>query len=113
MKNLIFMFFASMLLFCSCDRLDTAVGGYSKTRRISDSEKELFTTLTASIEGVEYRPMNVATQVVAGTNYRFLCKAREVENGKKGDKYYAVVVIHKPLPHQGEPRIIEIERQKR
>ncbi len=71
----------------------------------------MFTSVTASIEGVEYKPMNVATQVVAGTNYRFLCKAKEM-NGE-GKKYYAAIVIHLPLPGQGEPRLLSIEREER
>jgi len=51
---------------------------------------------------------------VAGTNYRFLCKAREIKaDGKRGKKFYAVVVLYRPLPGQGEPRVTSIERQKR
>ena len=99
------------MLFCGCDATNTAVGGYSKTRRLSDSERAMFTSVTASIEGVEYKPMNVATQVVAGTNYRFLCKAKEM-NGE-GKKYYAAIVIYLPLPGEGEPRLLSIEREER
>lgn len=111
MKHNILILLLCTMLFCSCGLADTAVGGYTKTRRLSVEERELFTSATSSIEGVEYKPMNVATQVVAGTNYRFLCKAKET--GKGGKKYYAAIVIHKPLPGEGEPRVISIEREER
>ena len=111
MKHNILILLLCTMLFCGCDATNTAVGGYSKTRRLSDSERAMFTSVTASIEGVEYRPMNVATQVGAGTNYRFLCKAKEM-NGE-GKKYYAAIVIHLPLPGEGEPRLLSIEREER
>lgn len=91
-----------------------SVGGYTEARRLKDNEKELFDKYVARIGDVEYEAMNVATQVVAGVNYRFLCKGREVKaDGSRGKKFYAVIVLHKPLPDRGEPRIISIERQKR
>lgn len=91
-----------------------SVGGYTEARRLKDNEKELFAKYVARIGDVEYEAMNVATQVVAGVNYRFLCKGREVKaDGSRGKKFYAVIVLHKPLPDRGEPRIISIERQKR
>ena len=111
---------AAMSLCCSCDRLsnifstpDSAstnqVGGYSESRRLTDREKELFDEYVARIGDVEYEAL-----IVAGTNYRFLCKAREIKaDGKRGKKFYAVVVLYRPLPGQGEPRVTSIERQKR
>ena len=68
----------------------------------------------AKIADVKYEPINVATQIVAGTNYRFLCKGREVKaDGKRGKKFYATIILHRPLPDRGEPRILSIERQTR
>lgn len=46
-------------------------------------------------------PQSVATQVVAGTNYKFIC-TDDSENVVK-------VVIFKPLPDQGEPKVLSIE----
>lgn len=102
--------FAAVVL-CSCSPRQASVGGYSQTRSLTQSEEQLFQSATASIEGVDYEPVNVATQVVAGTNYRFLCKAREQQGNRK--KYYAVVVIYKPLAGEGEPRITSIVREER
>lgn len=110
----------TMALSCvnvSCDSVvgsadnSAIVGGFSEPRRLSDEEALLFESVASKVAGVNYTPMNVATQIVAGTNYRFLCKGKDVERG--GKKFYAVIVVHKPLPNQGEPRILSIERQAR
>lgn len=114
-----------VLLLCgsvSCDKLQDVfgnqsqshvVGGYSKPHNLSDEEQIIFEQATNSLQGVEYKPINVATQIVAGVNYRFLCKARRVdENGKKGKRFYAVIVVHKPLSG-GELRILSIEKQQK
>lgn len=86
-------------------------GGYSKPRPLTEDEKALFEAAVKGLEGVAYKPMNVATQVVAGTNYRFLCRGRET--ARKGKRFDAVIVVYKPLPGQGEPRIASVDRQKR
>lgn len=112
-------------LFCgstSCEKVKSlvgieesqgVVGGYSKPHNLSDEELSIFEQATAKLQGVEYKPMNVATQIVAGVNYRFLCKARRIdENGKKGKRYYAAIVVHKPLNGQGELRILSIDKQQ-
>ena len=53
-------------------------------------------------------------QIVAGVNYRFLCKARRVdEGGKRGKRYYATIVVHKPLAGRGDLQILSIEKQSR
>ena len=116
----IYTLIAALLLSCaciSCDRIfnsspeEAVVGGYSEQRKLSDEERALFDNVVADVAGVKYTPINVSTQIVAGVNYRFLCKGKEQERG--GKKFYAVIVVHKPLPNAGEPRIISIERQSR
>lgn len=90
------------------------VGGYTKPHSLSDQEQEIFQRATTSLHGVEYKPMNVATQIVAGVNYRFLCKAwRLNEKGKRDKRYYATIVVHKPLAADAELQILSIERQSR
>ncbi len=86
------------------------VGGYSKPRKLTKDEKALFEEAVQGLEGVEYKPLNVATQVVAGTNYRFICRGRET--ARKGKRFDAVIVVYKPLPGQGEPRVTSVDRQK-
>lgn len=111
-----------MLSLAGCDQLSSlfdgnseAVGAYSKQRRLTAEQEALFHSVTESLSPrVEYKPMNVGVQVVAGTNYRFLCKGREIKSdGSRGEKIYAEIIIHQPLPGQGEPRIISISRQRR
>ena len=120
LTSLIVLLSALSLGFTSCEKLreigfgkeqQGVVGGYSAPHNLSDEELAIFEQATSGLQGVEYKPMNVATQIVAGVNYRFLCKGKEQERG--GKKFYAVIVVHKPLPNAGEPRIISIERQSR
>ena len=90
------------------------VGGYSKLRKLSAEEVALFERAVSGLQGAEYKPVSVATQIVAGVNYRFLCKARSIdESGKRGKRFYAVIVVHKPLAGQGEERILSIEKGKK
>lgn len=117
----IFLVISSIFTFSSCENLKTflnpeqehIVGGYSKPRNITNEEVALFKQVTASLQGVEYKPKSVSTQIVAGTNYRFLCNARTIDNnGKKGKRHYAAIVIHKPLNPEEKPRILSIDRQQ-
>ena len=84
-------------------------GGYSEPRPLTDEEAVLFKKVTEGLDGVEYTPQSVAKQIVAGTNYRFICKAVPVTRNPR--PYEAIVVVYQPLPGQGEPRITEITRQ--
>lgn len=122
--SIILLLAATLCSFSSCEKLsevfspqnsqEGVVGGYSKPRNLTDEDIALFEQATAQLQGVEYKPMNVATQIVAGVNYRYLCKARRIdESGKKGKRFYAAIVVHKPLAGQGEPRILSIEKQSR
>lgn len=85
----------------------TLAGGYSAPRPLTAKEKTLFEKATASLEGVAYDPQSVQTQVVAGTNYRFHCKAHTLQDALK--TYEAEITVFVPLPSQGgEPEITSI-----
>ena len=120
-KLYVLILLVSVTFFAGCDDLksvfdfgEKSVGAYSRQRRPTDVQKALFYEVTASLgDRVEYEPMNVGVQVVAGTNYRYFCKGREKMSDGKTQKIYAEIIIHQPLPGQGEPRIISISRQKR
>lgn len=84
------------------------VGGYTAQRPLDEREKELFENVTAGLTGVRYTPRSVATQVVAGTNYRFVCTA--VTATREPQSYKAEVTVFQPLPGQGEARITGIRR---
>ena len=83
-------------------------GGYTQQRPLSDAERALFRQVTDSLAGVSYTPESVATQVVAGTNYRFVCTAKAATPDLA--TYKAEVVVYQPLPGQGEPKITKITR---
>lgn len=83
-------------------------GGYTQQREPTAEELTLFKTAMATLDGVNYVPESVATQVVAGKNYRFVCKATPVVPNPQS--FHAAVVIYQPLPGKGEPTITSIER---
>ena len=51
---------------------------------------------TRGTKAQNLRPQSVAIQVVNGLNYKYLCTSED------GRTRYAVI-IHRPLPHSGEP----------
>lgn len=83
-------------------------GGYTQQRPLSDAERALFRQATDSLTGVSYTPESVATQVVAGTNYRFVCTAKAATPDPAA--YEAEIIVYQPLPGRGEPKITKITR---
>lgn len=83
-------------------------GGYTQQRPLDAEELELFEKVTEKLLGVTYTPESVATQVVAGTNYRFLCTATTVT--REPQTYKAEITVFCPLPGRGEPKITAIKR---
>ena len=49
--------------------------------------------------GVSYTPESVATQVVAGTNYRFICTAKTTTPGL--ETYEAEIIVFQPRAGAG------------
>lgn len=60
------------------EKIPPVVGGYTEYRELSDEDKTLFAK--AYKGDVKLTPQSVATQVVAGLKYKFVCKD---ESGKK------------------------------
>lgn len=86
-------------------------GGFTAFRKAKESEKELFTKMIGTITGVKYELLAVATQVVNGTNYAFLCESKLMY--KDDISYNTFVIVHQPLPQVNEPPMIkEIRRVK-
>ncbi|WP_418991765.1 hypothetical protein [Alistipes sp.] len=83
--------------------LETMTGAYAEARTPNGEELTLFEYATEGLTGVRYTPESVSTQVVAGTNYRFVCTAQPAAQNKTA--YRVEIVIYRPLPGQGEPRI--------
>jgi len=78
------------------------VGAYTEGRIPTKDEIELFKDTYKG--GIELTPITVSTQVVAGTNYKFVCK------DKCGSTYK--VVIYQKLPaYGGEAEVTSIEKE--
>lgn len=71
---------------------------------LSESDQAVFKEALSGLLGVSYTPLAVATQVVSGTNYCFLCKALPVYPNAQG--FAAQVYVYKPL--QGGAHVTQI-----
>lgn len=75
------------------------LGGYTEYRELDDNDRQLFESTYTDKR--KLTPQRVASCVVAGLKYRFVCvdkKGREV-----------IVVIFQPLPGRGEPHVVKVE----
>lgn len=100
----------SLLLYgCGSDAPETSshtmVGGYTEDRELTPDDLEIFVAPLTEEQLATYEPLTVATQVVAGTNYRFYCSV--MVNGQASDEY-AYVYIFKPLDPDEGPTLTEI-----
>ncbi|SHO57311.1 hypothetical protein [Vibrio quintilis] len=86
--------------------VDTIAGGWTKYRKLTPEDRAVFDEAMAGFVGVIYDPYEVATQVVAGTNYRYKCNARLP--GPEECMWEAVVEIFQPL--EGKPYLVNINR---
>ena len=82
------------------DTQEHLVGAYTDGRKVSKEELELFQTTYKG--DVKLTPISVSTQVVAGTNYKFICRDK---NGKK----YQVVIYQKLPCYGGESEVTSVE----
>ncbi len=78
-------------------------GGWSETETpaVTDEAKTALEKATETLTGAEYTPVALlATQVVAGTNYRILCESRAtVPNAETG---YVIVTVYADLQGNAE-----------
>lgn len=76
-------------------------GGYTQQRNLTKQDKQLFKNTYKGKD--KLTPISVATQVVNGTNYKFICKDK---HGKK-----VTVIIYQSLPHMGsKSKVVSINR---
>lgn len=83
---------------------EDVVGGYTEEREPTADEIAMFDKVMGEVTGVGYEPLKVATQVVAGTNYKFYCKTTTMD--ADATEGYAYVTIFEPL--EGEPELGDI-----
>lgn len=82
------------------------MGGFSEQRPLTAEDSAVFATATKDYAYLKLAPLSVATQVVAGTNYLFVCTT----SGFNRPPTETMVKIFKPLPGRGEPELIVMEK---
>ena len=83
------------------------VGGFTDFRPLFADDSLLFNQVMADYSYLKMVPKSVATQVVAGTNYKFIVEMTE----PSGNVVDAEVNVFKPLPGRGEPQMMSVEKQ--
>ena len=87
------------------EQQEALVGGWTAFHPVTPEDKKVFDEAMQGFVGVKYTPLEVSTQVVNGTNYRFRCDASvppaEVV-------WQAIVEIYQPI--QGKPHVVAITR---
>lgn len=86
---------------------EAVTGGWEAARdgTVTKELQELFDQAAEGLTGVSYTPIELLeTQLVAGTNYRFLCESRVVVPGAETGK--TLVTVYKDL--EGNARITDI-----
>jgi hypothetical protein len=83
-----------------------AVGGYGPFEPLDAKTKDIFAKALTGLTGVGYTPLIVATQVVAGTNYLYMCNGHVV--APDAPSYPVEVIIFQPL--NGPPHISSFKR---
>ena len=73
---------------------------------ISPEAQKVFKEAMEHIVGVKYTPVAVATQVVAGMNYCFICEGQVVYPGSPETAFKIYIYV----PPQEKPQIVAIER---
>lgn len=86
-------------------RMKNSAGSFSNFREITKEENQLFEETLKNYVGVGRKPLAIATQVVNGTNYAFLCEAKIVY--PEAIPYNDIVVIYQP--REGKPILKEIK----
>lgn len=71
---------------------------------LTPTAKDVFESVAQGLTGARYTPLAFASQIVAGTNFAFLCEV-EYATGQS-DENAVVVRIHQPL--KGRPHLLSI-----
>lgn len=82
------------------------VGGYTKfSKKVKGKTKKIFKKATQQLTGASYEPLAVATQVVSGLNYKFICNARTISPNPVDD--LAIITVYQSL--SGELEVLSVE----
>ena len=92
-----------------CAQAEPMAGGWEATEdeTVTEEDRAVFEQAMEGLTGVEYEPVALlATQLVAGRNYCFLCRGREAVPDAQPAYYY--VLVYKDL--KGNAEILNIKR---
>lgn len=81
-------------------------GGFSESRALTAEDSAVFAAATKDYAYLNLKPVTVSTQVVAGLNYMFTCKMKAFGGAEESVQ----VKIFKPLPNQGEPQLVSVDK---
>lgn len=99
----------AIMMIQSCNTTDSnksgLVGAYGKYEKVTAEERTMFDNAVKTYDAsLRLTPKKVCKQVVAGLNYQFLCV--------DADKKEHTVIIYKPLPGQGEPKVTSVDDKR-
>ena len=80
--------------------------GFSEQRPLTAEDSAAFAEATKDYAYLSLKPLSVATQIVAGTNYLFVCEMKAFG----GPATQTNVKIFKPLPGRGAAELIVVEK---
>lgn len=81
-------------------------GGYSVHTEVGEMEMAIFNKAMENYLGVDFKPVAVASQVVAGTNYLFICVGRPVVAQPTAALYAIKIYTH--FAHSVAP-VVEVK----
>ena len=79
-------------------------GAFTKFRALEEEDRKVFDEAMQGFVGVKYEPLIVATQIVAGTNFKLICNATTLTNPPRD--FTAELTIFRPLPAEGAHPVI-------
>ena len=82
------------------------MGGFSEQRPLAAEDSAVFAEATKDYAYLGLRPLSVSTQIVAGTNYLYVCEMKAFG----GPATQTNVKIFKPLPGRGVAEMIVVEQ---
>lgn len=85
---------------------DNLVGGYSVHSEVGEKELAIFNKAMENHLGVDFKPVAVASQVVDGTNYLFICVGSPVVAQPTAALYAIKIYTH--FAHSVAP-VVEVK----
>lgn len=85
---------------------EAMAGAYTEDRAVTEEDLAIFNAALSDEQRASYEPQKVATQVVAGTNYRFYCA--DSSDAAASGSGFVYVYIFQPLEEGAAPTFTEV-----